>query len=312
MPALKWPASVGTEAARSSGNGQNPEAHGNYSTDKYQAAIYWLRMGARLIPCQHGSKFILAGFGSARKTIGRYEQAERYFGIDGYNLAVLLPAGIFCLDFDDPGLFRDWSDRTPVDLQLTRTETTPRGGWHLFYRGDVPFGARLITGVEIKRVVLVCPSQVAGIFYRVIEPPDPILEIPDTNALFFSLLSEEIHIPEREPSSRIRHDGDGLIDRIKRNYSVLLLASSFTELKPSPPGQRRWYLGRCPLHDDHNPSFWVDAERDVWSCFSPNCQGHTGDGPGEARAHDVVNLYAFINKISNDEAIRRMAWGIGP
>lgn len=154
MSELKREASDETEAAGSSGNGENPEAFANYST-KYQAALHWLQLGAALLPCQYNSKFLLSGFGPVRKTIKNYKLAQQYFGQNDYNLAVLLPRGYFVLDFDDLHVFQSWKDQTPWDLQATYKEITPRPGFHIFYKGVVPADLKLIAGIEIKNQSLI-------------------------------------------------------------------------------------------------------------------------------------------------------------
>lgn len=44
--------------------------------------------------------------------------------------------------------------------------------------------------------------------------------------------------------------------------SVLALAQRFTTLRKSG----RQHVGRCPLHDDDTASFFVNEEKQVWSC----------------------------------------------
>lgn len=271
----------------------------------FQAAQAWLSMGAELLPCQPNSKHFQAGFGPARRVIENESQARYYFEQSGFNLAVILPADLFCLDFDDFGLFMSWSDALPVDLQLTYQETTPRG-FHVFYRGIVPLGLSLVPGVEVKRLCVVAPSVVAGVKYSGIFAWD-FLTITDTNVLFSFLLSEEKPI-DTKPEKRARaekHNGaerSDLIGKIKSSLSLFDYASSLTELKPSPPGQERWYIGRCPLHDDKHPSFWVDVDRGLWGCFASGCVGNSGG--------DVINLYSRVNRVDNAESIRRLALGV--
>jgi DNA primase len=76
---------------------------------------------------------------------------------------------------------------------------------------------------------------------------------------------------------------------------MLAYAGRYTELKSSDGGKGRWYAGKCPLHDDTHPSFWVDAEHGLWGCRSCGIRG------------DVLNLHAHIRKISLQSAIRELA-----
>jgi hypothetical protein len=83
----------------------------------------------------------------------------------------------------------------------------------------------------------------------------------------------------------------GLIEKIKKTFRI---ESFFPNARKSGSA---WLLDRCPLHDDHNPSFWINTEQQICGCFA----GCT-DKP-----LDVINLYARMHGVSNTEAIRAMA-----
>lgn len=88
--------------------------------------------------------------------------------------------------------------------------------------------------------------------------------------------------------------GPGTVDRIKATYSLedILPVMQVTGSKH--------YLTRCPLHDDHNPSMWVDTDQQICGCYA----GCT------TKPLDFINLYARIHDLSNGEAIRELARGI--
>ena len=44
-------------------------------------------------------------------------------------------------------------------------------------------------------------------------------------------------------------------------------------LGPALKRQGRRLLWRCPFHDDHNPSFEVDQQRQAWRCWPCNLGG---------------------------------------
>lgn len=273
-----------------------------HNEHKYQASLTWLQRGAALLPCQPNSKFLLSGFGPVRNSIKHYKGAIKYFREKGCNLAVVLPDSMFCLDFEEQIIFQYWKNAVEPEYLLTRLEMTPHG-YHVFYQGEIPAGVKLIPGVEIKRSCLVAPSVVAGVQYLDIRNDD-ILEVADTKSLLFPLLSEDRQPVRAEPvpvdQERARPAaGDDIISKIKCSVSIYEYAASLTQLIPSPAGQRRWWVGRCPLHHpDVHPSFWVDAERGLWGC-------HACDTGG-----DVLNLYSRVNGITNHEAIRRLSLGV--
>lgn len=63
------------------------------------------------------------------------------------------------------------------------------------------------------------------------------------------------------------------------------------------PSGRGSYKARCPFHQDDHPSAWVNVEQQRFGCNA--CW------PGQW--WDVVNLYAMIEGISNNEAYKQLA-----
>jgi len=63
------------------------------------------------------------------------------------------------------------------------------------------------------------------------------------------------------------------------------------------PSGRGSYKARCPFHQDDHPSAWVNVEQQRFGCNA--CW------PG--KWWDVVNLYAMIEGISNNEAYKQLA-----
>lgn len=265
-----------------------------------QAALSWLELGAGLLPCQHKSKYLMRGYGQYQKVITEQSQACEWFAHGIYNLAVLTPPGLLALDFDDGGLYNRWLDALPVDLAMTYHEFSPRG-FHVFYWCDAP-ALELVAGVEIKRVILVAPSELPGFRYSSTIPPYPILKVDDyTNILAgLSLLSSEKPAADVVPGLRAGPGGAvDVVSRIRAAYPIYKLASSHTKLKPSDT-TGRWFIGQCVLpgnhkHDDKHPSFYVDTHRGMFGCRACGIRG------------DVINLYAVIFGVSLQEAIRALA-----
>jgi hypothetical protein len=89
-----------------------------------------------------------------------------------------------------------------------------------------------------------------------------------------------------------------VISRIKAAHRVSEEAATLTDLK----GRDGHYYGRCPFHDDHEPSFWVDDAAGLWGCYSPRCPTNAGG----VKAHDVINLRMKSKHISVQKAIREL------
>ena len=61
-----------------------------------------------------------------------------------------------------------------------------------------------------------------------------------------------------------------LFQAVKQTVSVEALAQRFTELKPAGSGKLK---GRCPLHEERTPSFYVYQDSQRWQCFGACASG---------------------------------------
>ncbi len=267
-------------------NGQS-----QYTTKStYEHALFWLLRGIPLVPLQPRSKSLVPGFGAYSKQITTEAEAWYWFGERTCNLAVVTGGGLVVLDFDQVDDYAAWCVSWP-ELADTYTERTARG-MHVFIAGDSASG-RLPGGIEIKgrgAVVMSAPSvHPSGFVYHPVDQHAQVKHAPQG----FPLLSDPLETLSK--GSTRAGGGKDTLTRIKAAYSVLDLAQSLTRLK-SRDG--RWWHGRCPFHEDSEPSFWVDAKRGLWGCYACNVRG------------DVVNLYAVEHGLSIQDAIRALAGGL--
>ena len=87
------------------------------------------------------------------------------------------------------------------------------------------------------------------------------------------------------------------IERLKNEISVeRLVAASGVELRKSGKDQ----IGKCPFHDDAEPSLVVTAAKNLWHCFG--CQ--TGGGP--------IDWVMKIQGVSFRHAVELLREGISP
>lgn len=59
------------------------------------------------------------------------------------------------------------------------------------------------------------------------------------------------------------------IEAVKGSNPIREVVSRYMELKR----QGRGHIGRCPFHDDHHPSLYVDDERQTFMCYSCGAHG---------------------------------------
>jgi hypothetical protein len=84
---------------------------------------------------------------------------------------------------------------------------------------------------------------------------------------------------------------DTLSDRIKASITVLEFVSQYVNLKQTGSGA----IGRCPFHDDRNPSFGVNDRGNYWNCFA-DCGGGS-----------VIDFWMKWRNVDFTKAIRELA-----
>ena len=77
------------------------------------------------------------------------------------------------------------------------------------------------------------------------------------------------------------------IETIKQNMNIVEYVGRFTELKP----YREMFVGRCPLHNDKSPSFYVDGKSGKFKCYG--CGNHG----------DIIDFVQLYHHLGFEEAI---------
>lgn len=262
-------------------------------TVKEQAALWWLKRGFLILPVQPNSKKLVTGFGLYQDKIRTPERICHWFGERSLaNLAVCATQTNLILDFDDAELYKSWSRQFPHEAK-TYTEITPRGGYHVFAHAwtEAVKGVTLIKGVELKRVALVYPSVAGNKPY--IRGAGDLLNVDA--ALVLSPLSQA---PIVRLAPRVDVRDSGYLQRIKSAFLCLDLIQSTNPKVKVYGSAKRFVSVPCPFHDDKEPSFWIDTERNLWGCHTCRIRG------------DVINLYARLKGLTVTEAIREMGAGL--
>lgn len=217
------------------------------------------------------------------------------------------------LDFDDWATYNRWAAWALKASPLARStadnafRVTTSRGVHLYV--ILPLDRnRKLPGLDIKtHGYVVGPGCIhpSGAIY---EPMNEMV-FPYVPALGDILPAEwiattapeniELRLPkihERDLWAAVNagvNEGKDLIQTIRERFPI---ESFFVNKKSSDGGKGRWWMTRCPFHDDHKPSMWIDVERGI-------CQCHVcHDKP-----LDVINLYAALQGLTNDQAIRALA-----
>jgi hypothetical protein len=268
-----------------------------------------------VLPIQPGTKKIHGGFGPHKRVITSSDDIDLYFPDDTKNnLAVVSRGREFILDFDDVAVYTVWIQSADQVYTGSYTEMSPRGV-HVFLAGDVPSGIRLVPGVEIKRVALVCPSVVDGKHY---ERTGGDIFRGDIDGALFSLtqpgtptphllrtrqveMQARVYRRQVERPSGERSSSASPVERIKQQYSVVDVFTRLSPTRDTLRGSGRWLSAKCPFHkngQEANPSFAIDTQRGFWMCHT--CQAHG----------DVINLYARFTGRTVQEVISDLKGGV--
>jgi len=146
-----------------------------------------------------------------------------------------------------------------------------RGGYVMIPPSVHPSGA-VYTVVDDKAPIL----TVASLDQVIPDPPAPVVTIPPTVSVFAS--------SSLWPRT--------LVEEIKERIPILSL------LPEARQTGSHWYMARCPLHQDENPSLWVDTQKGICRCYV---------GCNEGKAMDVISLFAQMNGLDNKRAVRELA-----
>lgn len=112
---------------------------------------------------------------------------------------------------------------------------------------------------------------------------------------FLRLLEAAQVLPDKEQADRLdpqisrsRSTTTDELDRLKSQISIEDFIARYVPLR----GSGRNYIGRCPFHEDHNPSFVVYPQSQSFYCFG--CQAHG----------DIVSFLMRAETLSFPEALK--------
>lgn len=94
-----------------------------------------------------------------------------------------------------------------------------------------------------------------------------------------------------QPRTGATKPGTSLVQKILVSFRI---EDFFGDLRPTG---KNWFVTQCPLHDDHNPSLWINTEKQICGCYA-GCN----DKP-----MDAINLYARMHGLSNGDAVFALA-----
>lgn len=276
--------------------------------DILSEAIRWYGLGVSVIPVKPFSKVSAVGWTKYTRRLPTPEELIRWFARPLFrNYGVICgkrhgqPGYLVVLDFDDLSAGVSWL------LSMggqTFTVATARG-LHAYFIVADPCETTKFAGGDLKGTGYALGTgsiHPSGAVYTVLTDA-PILNIRSIREVLPDLPEPVKREPrpttilsKPEPTDAWQSaewQRPNLIETIKARFSVLDFLPDAR--KTDPAG--RWWIARCPLHDDHNPSLWIDLRRGLCGCYA-GCNG--------GKAMDIVNLAAQLWGCSNAEAIERL------
>lgn len=280
--------------------------------DRLLVARTWWNRGVVALPLHYGHKRPAIRWKAWQEQRPDWADIFEAFDTRFYrNIGLLtgsVSGNLVVLDFDKPAAYIKWRRETGIK---TYTVITGRG-FHVYVRLDEPpAGTLIMQGGEVKAsgYVVAAPSlHSSGVLYRELWPDVSILRAKNLSALGVTPILPETFslgpsISSPEIPESIHQQKSKLCNQIKSELRIDSLLSQYTVLTPS--GSAGWFVCRCPFHDDHRPSMWVNTNLGICKCYKPTCRAH-GDKP-----MDVINLYSLITGLQNGSAIFDLAQRMG-
>lgn len=276
----------------------------------YEQASSFVKMGIAVLPVGFKDKrpdFNLIKTWELYKTqLPSDQELKTWFSQGNHNYGIITGwNNLVVIDFDDADEYRAWSwwcfktggIAALVSKQAYKVATSR--GIHVYIR--LPHKERnrkAATKIDIKADGYVLgPGSVhpSGIQYRAMKE---IYNFPIVQALsdvlpasFLVSTANQLGVSQNPavwPIPQVKSTiSGGLVEKIKKSFPI---EGFFPDAKQSGS---RYLLARCPLHDDHNPSMWIDTRDQICGCFA----GCT------VKPLDVINLVGRIHGLSNHDAI---------
>ena len=279
-------------------------------------ATTWHNLGIATIPVRYKDKRPTVAWDKYKTELPTREDLHTWFGRGRSNYGVITGwRELVVLDFDDTQEWtnwRIWAGANKIMIADDAFQVLSSRGVHVYLRQPNAGRNKKVGKIDIKTSGYVLgPGSIhpSGAEYRAMREEIHLpLIMTLSDILPAALLSSHTELPEnvilpprRQVAATNPWDvvndppaaSGTLIKAIKDKFRV----EDFFVDKVRTSSNARWYLTRCPLHEDKEPSFWLDTEHQLCGCFA-------GCTP---KPLDVINLYARLHGLSNALAIAELA-----
>ena len=291
-----------------------------------KTAQYWSDLGIATIPIAYKLKQPKVKWLTYTERMPTNAELDQWYASEISNIGIIAGwQGLTIIDFDDMDVFYKWlfwaerySKISQMVARQSRLHLSARGA-HLFLFCPNADNMKLpkIDVLADRKYALIPPSiHPSGASYQVYRDGLPMFVRSLYDVLPKRLLDKalaqkapknsapdaSITIPSEPTVTTVDFDpwslagrtsDPNLVDKIKAQVPITSILSGWTD----SGGQGRWKMTRCPFHNDRNPSFWLDTVNQVCGC-------HAGCTPLPL---DVIDLYAKLHGIDNQDAIKELA-----
>lgn len=292
-----------------------------------QTAGYWLAQGIAVIPIGFLSKRPTVEWLPYTEQLPTGKELNTWFDSPMHNLGVVTGwQNLVVIDFDVLAQYHAWikwcrevGGMAMIVMETTRIVRSARGA-HVYVHTEQETENMKLPGIDIlaKRKYVLAPPSVhpSGADYVAERDVLPARISAISDVLPAEWINDRIdsktpqnaseRVPKQlaigsvvDPWEAAENPDAGfvkntLIMDIRARFRI---EDFFPDRESTDHNRGRWYIARCPLHNDRNPSMSIDTLNQVCSCRA-GCNG--------GRPLDVINLFARMKGISNAEAIGRL------
>lgn len=272
-----------------------------------ETALYWNAFGLPTIPVKFLSKKAMVNWREFQDRLPTHDELKRWFWKDMLNIGLITGNGLVVIDFDVMAVFDYWLPgflaQYPGGTYMVKT----RRGVHVYLHTEEPAVNHHTELLDVKAergYVLIPPSvHPSGYQYEAMNTR-PILSVrkledvlPECYLPAEATVDEGVVLGAQYEARAIPADPFEAADNARANLSAAEIRAKISILDLMPDAEAsdrsgRWFVASCPFHEDSNPSFWIDNQRGICGCRKCNIL-----------SMDVINLFARLNNLSNQEAI---------
>ncbi len=288
----------------------------------YPIAQEFTALGYAVIPIHYRTKEAKVKWAPYQECLPSKNNILRWFAHSITNGAVLTGshgygAGLVVIDFDNMPDFLTWYkwageaneiSRSALDAYMVKTSR----GVHVYLTSEQAhtFSNLHYGGVDIKAEsgYIMLPGSVhpSGFVYQAVDEKN--LQFPVFESLDQVLPPEILERREsavflaQDPPSYTEPNPLQILDQPAGKKMTIAQIKSRHKIEDFIPVSMRtganYYVAKCPFHDDQRASMWVDTAKQICGCYA-GCSGQT--------PWDIINLFARLHNVSNNEAIDQLS-----